>query len=40
MMTGGIKNIGAKIAKPVAQDLFVTDVLIVANVKNKNILIQ
>ena len=32
---GGIKNIGAKTAKPAALGLFATDVLIAANVKNK-----
>ena len=34
-MTGGIKNIGAKIVKHAAQDLFATDAQIVANAKNK-----
>jgi hypothetical protein len=37
-MTGGIKNIGAKIVRYAAQDLFATVVLIAANVRNKNIL--
>ena len=40
LMTGGIKNIGAKIAKLAAQGLFATDVLIAASVKNKAIFMK
>ena len=39
-MTGGIKNIGARTAKPAAHDLFATVVQIAANVRNKAIFME